>query len=179
MAKNINIPEIEKYYIITEDGNVFSKIKNRYLKPNFNSSGYIIYYLKYANSPGWYLAHRLVAAKYIQTANQNCEINHKDRNKSNNHYSNLEYVTHSQNILKSFREQGRVQTHSNFKHTPEIRKKMSEAKKKKVDAFIGETKVESFNSIEDLITRFRIYRKKFNVIMNRGGIYNAYIFKFR
>ncbi|MEW6726901.1 MAG: HNH endonuclease [Bacillota bacterium] len=48
------------------------------------------------------------------------EINHKDGNKSNNHYSNLEWVTRSENNLHAFklglRRRLRGILNPNYKH---------------------------------------------------------------
>lgn len=51
------------------------------------------------------LVHRLVARVFLGSPPSQCQrfVNHKDRNKSNNHISNLEYVTQSENILHSYR----------------------------------------------------------------------------
>ena len=45
-----------------------------------------------------YRVHRLVAEAFIGPCPEDKEVNHKDLNKSNNHISNLEYVTRSENI---------------------------------------------------------------------------------
>ncbi len=42
--------------------------------------------------------HRLVAAHFIPNPLNLAEVNHKDGNKHNNHISNLEWVTHKENI---------------------------------------------------------------------------------
>lgn len=47
--------------------------------------------------------HRLVAALFIGPKPDECEINHKDGNPGNNAVSNLEYVSHKENIRHAFR----------------------------------------------------------------------------
>ena len=47
------------------------------------------------------LVHRLVAIHFISPAPEGCEVNHIDFDPTNNHVSNLEWVTHQQNIIHS------------------------------------------------------------------------------
>lgn len=42
--------------------------------------------------------HTLVAREFIGPAPENLEVNHKDGNKRNNHWTNLEYVTKLENL---------------------------------------------------------------------------------
>jgi len=48
--------------------------------------------------------HRLVAYAFLgqQPSMSHCEVNHKDGNRQNNHVSNLEFATRSQNVKHSF-----------------------------------------------------------------------------
>lgn len=49
-------------------------------------------------------AHRLVAEAFIPNPDNLPEVNHKDSNRSNNHASNLEWVTHSDNMKHSYQK---------------------------------------------------------------------------
>jgi hypothetical protein len=51
--------------------------------------------------------HRLVASCFMPTPDDGLEVNHIDHDKANNHVSNLEWVTHKENIQKSYTEGGR------------------------------------------------------------------------
>lgn len=48
-----------------------------------------------------YLVHRLVAMHFVPNVNDLPEVNHKDENKKNNAWWNLEWMTSSQNSLHS------------------------------------------------------------------------------
>ena len=49
-----------------------------------------------------YKIHRLVATYYLDNPSNLPIVNHKDGNKTNNHISNLEWCTYSQNCLHSY-----------------------------------------------------------------------------
>lgn len=166
----IDIARLEQYFRIEEDGAIWSYRKNKYLKPSFNTAGYLYISLRlpdlnnppHSEKARMYAIHRLVATKFIGECPPKLETSHKDGNKTNNHYSNLEYLTHSENILKSFREHGRKidtlkytgRTHSD--HTKEL---MSDAKKKTViHTHNGITT--TYPSIEDAAKALNTYRKK-------------------
>jgi hypothetical protein len=123
-------------YILHEDGSIFSEVRGkRLLKQVKNNCGYIQYYLKHLDgSFKWYKAHRLVAEYYINNPNNYNEVNHLDGNKENNHFTNLEWCTRSQNIIHSYnlgRTINKGVNHHNFgKKLSEATKiKLSEAKK--------------------------------------------------
>lgn len=74
------------------------------LKPRQNKKTGYEQYTILANGAKHYLyAHRLVAQYFIP--NNNCkknEVNHKDGNKQNNHYTNLEWVDKQENMKHAF-----------------------------------------------------------------------------
>lgn len=104
--KVIDLAEIEKHYRIEEDGAIWSYRRNRYLKPFRNSVGYYYVYVAVADI-GVMAVHRLVAAKYIGQCPPGLETSHMDGDQTNNHWSNLEYISHAENVKKSYREHGR------------------------------------------------------------------------
>lgn len=96
-------PELE--YLITEEGDVYSPrkslLRGKYLhqmKPCKTQVGYMDYLLTHNGTRVHRYAHRLVAETYLPNPHNLPEVNHKDKNKLNNHVSNLEWCTHRENI---------------------------------------------------------------------------------
>lgn len=87
-------------YEVSEFGEVRNKTE-RILRGLTHKLGYKSYFIKNGNYYKWQSAHRLVAQTYLPPSNKP-EVNHIDGNKANNHVSNLEWVTHSENIQKSY-----------------------------------------------------------------------------
>ena len=50
-----------------------------------------------------YRAHRLIAETFIPNPNNLRDVNHKDGNKLNNDISNLEWCSHSDNVIHSYK----------------------------------------------------------------------------
>lgn len=94
----------EPFYKITDQGRIYSKIRNRYLKPYPNPKGYLLIDLRGKA----YSVHRLVARHFSQLplGFEVLQINHKDGNKKNNKMSNLEWTTNLENQRHSW-ENGR------------------------------------------------------------------------
>ena len=175
----ITIKGYEGFYYIYENGFVYSIRKKRFLKQQYNTYDYLMVYLTGNNCGKWFMVHRLVAIHFIgyPKDKKNIEIDHVDENKGNNHYSNLEWVTHSENILRSFRNgrsswwKGKTKPPYS-EHTKYL---MSQAHKKRIQTTNNYTgKVEVFESIEGLCSFLNICTRTYN--RNLGG-YKQYSFK--
>ena len=84
-------------YQISDDGRVWSKKSNKWLKP-IDVNGYKKASL-YKNGKLYQrLVHRLVAEAFIPNPNNYDEINHINEDKSDNRVENLEWCTPSYNI---------------------------------------------------------------------------------
>jgi hypothetical protein len=100
-----NLKEIigfDGLYKIDEYGNVYNR-KMQKLKQHKCSSGTTYYQVclcKQGKAKN-YLTHRLVAKHFIENPLNKEFVNHKDGNKTNNHVSNLEWVSRSENGLHS------------------------------------------------------------------------------
>lgn len=82
-------------------------IKGRIISLNKTGSGYLKFAL-YTNTekPQHLMVHRLVAKYFVSNPYNKLEVNHKDGNKSNNLFTNLEWVTSSENRIHSYRVLG-------------------------------------------------------------------------
>ena len=85
-------------YSVTNKGRVYSEKRGKFLKPSVNSSNYKKVVLDGKNL----YVHRLVAEAFCDNHDNLCEVNHKDGNKWNNNYTNLEWVTKSDNAQHAF-----------------------------------------------------------------------------
>jgi hypothetical protein len=171
MRKKIDIIEVEKHYSMTEDGLLWSKIKNRWMKPQKNSVGYVYYYISFGvDSPCWVFAHTLVALKYIgDPPSDKHEIDHLDDNRMNNYYGNLRWVTHSQNVKKGF-DRGRKGYWLGMHKNPaslETKMLMANAKKKAV-VYEKNGHVSIYDSIEMASVELGTYRKKIYLCIKGG-----------
>lgn len=94
--KICNIDGFENY-LISEYGEIFNIKLNKKVLEQI-SEGYKCVTLRHINGKRkTFKVHRLVAFAFLGNSN-NLEINHKDGNKCNNYYENLEWCTHSHNV---------------------------------------------------------------------------------
>jgi len=85
-------------YTVTEDGEVYGP-SGRSLKFFKTAKGY----MSQAIRGKTVRLHRVVATAFIPNPDNLPEVNHIDGNKLNNHASNLEWVTHKQNMEHAYK----------------------------------------------------------------------------
>ncbi len=93
--------EIDGYpnYLIYEDGRVYSKKNDIFLKHIPNNSGYMRVGLsKIGEKQKYFGVHRLIALHYIPNPKGLPEVEHIDQEKTHNYLSNLKWVTRQENI---------------------------------------------------------------------------------
>lgn len=91
----------EEYFQVSNLGNVFSKRSNRILKQAKSKTGYWTFATKIGGRNGSkhnFKVHRLVAEAFIPNPESKPFVNHIDGCKTNNMLSNLEWVTHAENV---------------------------------------------------------------------------------
>jgi len=93
------------YYSVSNYGRIFSKRKSRLLKPMVSTTGYPIFTpsaLRKGIKTKTVVIHRLVGKYFISGYRSGMEINHKDGIKTNNSYTNLEWLTPSENSKHAY-----------------------------------------------------------------------------
>jgi hypothetical protein len=95
-------------YLINREGSVYSVRSKRFINQNKHSLGYRQFYLTFFNGGGqWYKSHRLVALQFIPNPKNLSDVNHKNGIKHDNRVENLEWMSHSDNVLHSYKVLGR------------------------------------------------------------------------
>ena len=89
-------------YSISEYGEVRNR-HGRALTPQTSWNGYSRIELSRRGKAKKHLVHRLVASTFVQNPDNKPCVNHIDGVKLNNHFSNLEWVTRSENQLHAYR----------------------------------------------------------------------------
>src|SRR5258707_7817611 len=82
--------------VVQKNGKLYS-VKERILSPNTVGTGYLAVQLCIKGDKKKILIHIMVAIAFHENPENKPEVNHKDSNKKNNHYSNLEWATELEN----------------------------------------------------------------------------------
>lgn len=89
-------------YAISTHGRVWSyarkgRKRGEWMEPQSSVRGYLVVGLRRNGTRKWFQVHRLVAEAYLTDFKESMQINHKDRNKTNNHLTNLETSSPAEN----------------------------------------------------------------------------------
>ena len=87
-----------KGYQVDGRGRIWSQKRKRYLKPWMGANGYLKTGLRRDGKTNFRYIHRIVAKVFLPPPTKGQEINHKDGDKQNNHWTNLEWVSRTENM---------------------------------------------------------------------------------
>jgi hypothetical protein len=167
----LGLQEIEKTYRIDEDGAIFSIKKGRYLKPFFNTSGYM--YVRINSSV--VSVRQLVALKYLGEPPKGQEITDKDRIRSNNHYTNLQYLPHNKIIIRAFNYPRTIIPYNRPLFADKAKETLSNARSKPITITEGNNET-IHSSIDEASKYLNTYRKKvYRAIAQNKPINGSYI----
>lgn len=93
----------EDLYLINEYGVIMSQKNSRIIKPYVRGNGYACVHLSKNGEFNTVNVHRLVARHFVPNPHSFEVVNHVDGVKTNNHYKNLEWCTHSNNIRHAWK----------------------------------------------------------------------------
>ena len=111
------IKSLNFLYEINENGTIFRNVKSKKqnkIKLDFHHSkkGYYVTFCRFKGNAKRIMIHKIVAECWLGDCPDGYEVDHRDRNSQNNHYSNLRYVTKS--------EQMKNRDHTNISKTGSI-----------------------------------------------------------
>lgn len=92
----------EGAYTISNSGEVYNIEYNMVKSQRINKKGYPFLCLTHKGVRKTYEVHRILARTFLWEP-WDLQVNHIDGNKQNNHISNIEYVTRSENMKHAFR----------------------------------------------------------------------------
>lgn len=123
--------EFDGLYHISNYGRVMSyrygPHEGRIIRPKKNKSGYVQYIIKYKGQYLSFYAQRRVAEYFIPNPEKLPYVDHKDNNKDNNYFGNLQWITNKENVRKDqadiilcIHTTGRILEASGTRHAAEL-----------------------------------------------------------
>lgn len=97
------IKSLQFLYEVNENGTIFRNVKSKKqlkikLDMHHSQKGYYVTFVNIKGKCTRVMIHKVVAECWLGDKPNGYEIDHIDRNPHNNHYSNLRYVTHSEQM---------------------------------------------------------------------------------
>ena len=101
-------------YLIYPDGKVFNKSNNKFRKLNFATNGYQYVALYKDGKQKNHLLHRLIAIHYIPNTENKPEVDHINRDKTDNRVENLRWATRIENAQNTGKQKNNKSGHKNI-----------------------------------------------------------------
>jgi hypothetical protein len=101
-------------------GGSYAPLNEKILKQKTNKNGYKVLHLRLEDKESWPSVHRLVADAFISNNENKSTVNHKDCDKSNNNVSNLEWSTHSEQMIHAT-SNNLLDVRGNPKYSPDFK----------------------------------------------------------
>lgn len=137
----------ENHYEVSNNGVIRNSKNRRVLKGSIHSSGYVYVTFTVDNEVSSHRVHRIVAIAFCDDRLwwKNV-VNHKDGIKTNNHPSNLEWITHKENVIHS-RRSGLNKSKLSEKDVVEIREMFSQGVSKRELGFMYGVTESNINAV--------------------------------
>jgi hypothetical protein len=116
-------------WFATSDGRLWSARKRRWVRP-YRNNGYLAVKYQWPDGQQTVYVHQAVADAFLGPCPDGCEVNHQDLDKSNNHATNLEYLTRRGN-------QQRARRHQSWRHATRQRWTITAADIPRVRLFLS------------------------------------------
>lgn len=159
MRERWKLVNFDPRYKVSNQGNVFTIVRNRLLIPTINKEGYAALRI---GKKGMRV-HRLVALHFIPNPKNKPEVNHLNGIKNDNRKVNLCWATPSENVAHSYRT-GLTRSRKGIPvQTADSRRRISESKFKKI---IDNRSGFVFSSIESAAISLGVHRSTLSKVLN-------------
>lgn len=157
-------------YSISDCGEIYSHTRNTIMRQHSNKDGYKrIFLVDESGGRRGYYVHRLVAKEFCGGFSEGLEINHKDLDRGNNNYTNLEWVTRLENVRYSV-DRGNISTI----------KAVEATKKPIVRLSIDGEFMSKYDSIQEAVEKYSIDQSSISkVCMKQRNTAGGYIWRYK
>ena len=93
-----DIPGYEGLYAVTDDGQVYSHRRGKFLSLRTSKKGYLDVLLSKGGNQKRFSVHRLVCEAFVPNPDNLPEVNHLSEDKADNRKENLCWVSHAENM---------------------------------------------------------------------------------